>query len=284
MALNSGTPDARIGGASCVCDDTFEFVTCVAHRPAYFGSWLRVRTRYRPPLADRLSLRCLSGMRGAGRLPAAAMSLVILVSIGGCHTTAETVGLTVGAATVVGGRSVGSEIEQTYYLGVFDPQDQLPPQVYRLRVHGQGSFIGLTKFASGWVPAALADSLGSTISFSSTTSGSNPEALQLTSAGSDQSVKLAAGRRLVMFGPEGFREAPADQRLVIVMGTNPSGYFNGIDNALGKLSAQSAQKKATQNADQLSHELLQDLVSLDAERAKLDALTSEVDKSLPSAQ
>src|SRR6185436_10478783 len=47
---------------------------------------------------------------------------------------------------------------------------------------------------------------------------------------------LKPGRRLMMFGPEGFREAPADHRLVIVMGANPKAFFEAIDTALGDLS------------------------------------------------
>ena len=37
--------------------------------------------------------------------------------------------------------------------------EQVPPSVYRVRVKGQASFLSATKFASGWVPADLVDSL-----------------------------------------------------------------------------------------------------------------------------
>jgi hypothetical protein len=36
-------------------------------------------------------------------------------------------------------------------------------------MHGQASFISFAKFASGWVPAGLVDSLGSNISFNKAT-------------------------------------------------------------------------------------------------------------------
>src|SRR5437879_5604100 len=75
--------------------------------------------------------------------------------LSGCASPAGTYALGAVGATVLGAQSPNNEIEVIYYLGVFDPQDQLPPTVYRVRVHGQASFISLTKFASGWVRAEL---------------------------------------------------------------------------------------------------------------------------------
>src|SRR5262245_33562546 len=89
--------------------------------------------------------------------------LIPLLAVG-CATPVQTAGLVAGV-TVAGGRSPGQEIEQVYYLGVFDPQDQVPPSVYRVTVHGQASVLGLTKFASGWVPADIADSLNTQIGY-----------------------------------------------------------------------------------------------------------------------
>jgi hypothetical protein len=40
-----------------------------------------------------------------------------------------------------------------------------------------------------------------------------------------------------MFGPEGFREAPRDHRLVVVMGSDPSVFFSAVDEALGSVAA-----------------------------------------------
>lgn len=72
----------------------------------------------------------------------------------------------IGAAAVaVGGMTPGQEIEQVYYLGVVDPQEQLPTSLYRVHVRGQASLVSKTKFASGWVPANAVDSLTVTPAF-----------------------------------------------------------------------------------------------------------------------
>ena len=146
---------------------------------------------------------------------------IFLVGLAGlgltaCENIEGTVALGVVGATLVGAQSPSHEIQQIYYLGVFDPQDQLPPQVYRVRVHGQASFVSLVNFASGWVPANLIDSLGTTVSLNKQTGG-----VKFQKAGEDETAPLKTGRRLVVFGPEGFREAPADHRLVVVMGSSP---------------------------------------------------------------
>ncbi len=44
----------------------------------------------------------------------------------GCLTTGESVAAAIGA-TLFGAQSPNNEIEQIYYLGVFDPQGQIPP-------------------------------------------------------------------------------------------------------------------------------------------------------------
>src|SRR5579872_7109720 len=158
------------------------------------------------------------------------IGLLIIVSLSGCATSGETVGL-VGGLVALGAQAPTTEIQQTYYLGVFDPHEQLPPQVYRVRVHGQASFLGITKFASGWLPASMVDSLGTRVSFQD-----NGQDVSITKGESDANVSLTSGRRLMLFGPQGFREAPANQRLVIVMGIDPSQVFTGIDTALGKVA------------------------------------------------
>jgi hypothetical protein len=214
---------------------------------------------------------------GSRRIPRLLCGAGLWALIGGglsaCHTTAQTVALSVVSATVIGTRSVGSEIQQTYYLGVFDPQGQVPTQVYRLRVHGQGSAIGFTKFASGWVPAAVADSLGSNINFDKDTAN-----VLIAAAGKDQAANLTTGRRLMLFGPQGFREAPADHRLVIVMGSDPSAYFQGIEQALGQASSAGAKQS---NAG-LSQTLLKALLDLNAEQTRLNRLSTNLDKSIPA--
>src|SRR5947208_52474 len=87
--------------------------------------------------------------------------IVLLES--GCATPYQNAALGVAGATVAGAYSPGHEIEQIYYLGVFDPQEQIPPTIYRITVHGQASVISGTEYASGWVPAQLIDSLNSRI-------------------------------------------------------------------------------------------------------------------------
>jgi len=57
------------------------------------------------------------------------------------------------------------------------------------------------------------------------------------SKSSNAPVSLQTGRRLILFGPEGFREAPRDYRLVIIMGTDPSKYFQSVSDVMSKVAA-----------------------------------------------
>jgi hypothetical protein len=146
----------------------------------------------------------------------------------GCSTFAGNVVLGAVGSTLLGARSPAHEIEQIYYLGVLDPQEQLPEAIYRVTVKGQASFISGTKFASGWVPGAVIDSLSSRV-----TLDPNKAAGDLAITGGTEMPALKTGRRLVLFGPEGFREAPRDHRLIIVMGSSPQAFFQAVDAALG---------------------------------------------------
>ena len=87
--------------------------------------------------------------------------LSVIVLLAGCGHFSERErwmgGLALGTAYLAA--SPSNEIEQVYYIGIFDPQEQLPPQVYRIRVRGQASAFSRTRFASGWVRAEIADSL-----------------------------------------------------------------------------------------------------------------------------
>ncbi len=171
-----------------------------------------------------------------------------------------------------------SEIQQTYYLGVFDPRDQLPPMFYRVRVHGQAGAISRTSFASGWVRAELVDSLSDRVQTpfeKATTSSagvinSTPTGSGGTASGEREAEAGAlSGRRLVMFGPEGFREAPANHRLVIVMGSDPSAFFNGVDQALG-LVAQATQGR--QSGPEIERLLWDDLARAQLQRERVTLL------------
>jgi hypothetical protein len=187
-----------------------------------------------------------------------------LTGLGGCGglTAAQNAGVAVGA-TVIGGNIPTSDIEQVYYLGMFDPQDQVPAMMYRVRVRGQSGMINTTKFASGWVRADLIDSL-------STISHTQDGKFEVTRA-DDKAAALTTGRRMMMFGPEGFREAPKDHRLVVVMGADPQKFFAAIDEALGVVAA------ATQGGSgvEVQRKLFYDLAELRAQRERLDDLRQE---------
>lgn len=166
----------------------------------------------------------------------------------GCSTEGV-IGGTLGFTTVTG-MTPSHNLEQVYYLGVFDPQDQIPPTIYRVTVRGQASAISQMNFGSGWVPAHLIDSLNSNISINKKTG-----LTEITHGGTEQMAAIQAGRRLVQFGPEGFREAPANHRLVIVMGSSPEAYFSAIDEALGSVS-QAQEDQRNSNLNKLLFEAL----------------------------
>lgn len=162
------------------------------------------------------------------------------------------------------------KIHQIYYLGIFDPLEQVPPSLYRIRVRGQADFISRTNYAAGWVPAALVDSLGGSIAF-------DPESKELRFGppGGDAKVELETGRRMMLFGPEGFREAPAGHRLAIVMASDPSKFFEAIDDVLGQLSAA---KALSQSDPRTSKEAVLDRVlAATRERDALERLDLDVE-------
>lgn len=191
-----------------------------------------------------------------------------LLPAAGCgnreHIAAEVVG-----GTLLGAQSPGQEIQQIYYLGVFDPQEQVPPTIYRVRVHGQASAISLMRFGSGWVPAPLIDTLTSRAGFDAAADRPN---LTPAQAEESQLPSLKTGRRLMMFGPEGFREAPKDHRLVIVMGTNPEAFFNAIDTSLEAIS----DVRREQSDSAVARKLAQAMSQIQSERKRLDDLKKDV--------
>jgi hypothetical protein len=195
------------------------------------------------------------------------LAVLALLSLGnGCTTTSDTVAASIGV-TALAAHSPTNEIEQIYYLGVFDPQEQVPPTVYRVRVHGQASSISLMRFSSGWVPAEVIDSLGTSVHFEKAGAALKiEEAEKLASA-------LPTGRKLVLFGPEGFRPAPEDHRLVIVMGSNPEGFFKAIDTSLGMVS----EVKVQQRNMKLQQDAFTTLLQISNERQHLDELAKDAD-------
>lgn len=207
--------------------------------------------------------------------PCTLVALFLVASTLGCGSLNSRIATGVVTSTLVGGRSPTHELQQTYYLGVFDPQDQLPPTIYRVRVHGQSSFVSFKKFASGWVPAEVVDSLASNISL-------DQGQVKIEKTGLDDFKTFKPGRRLMLFGPEGFREAPANHRLVIVMGTSPEQFFNAIDTSLGVI-AQSTQGTSDSELDKL---LFQALTQTRNERIQVDELKQDItaDSSTGGAQ
>lgn len=218
-------------------------------------------------------VRCLLP-RGASKTGTLFSHLIVLAvlccsaGLTGCSSTAGNIALGAAGATLVGARSPGQELEQTYYLGVFDPQEQLPPMVYRVRVRGQASFLSQMKFGSGWVPANLIDSLGTGVQFDD---GQTHVSIK---KGNDPLATLQTGRRLVLFGPEGFREAPKDHRLVIVMGSSPEKWFNAMDQSLGAVN----QVISQQRNEALIRMLLSALSDTRRERLRLERLKTDVEK------
>lgn len=159
--------------------------------------------------------------------------VLLLFPLAGCQTAGQTAGAIV-AGTAIGGVTPSNGLEQIYYLGVFDPREQIPQAFYRVTVRGQASAINLqTRFASGWVPAALIDGLGTDIDAKLKTGGG------ITATGEGTTVPELNDpvKRMFMVGPEGIRVSPARNRLAIVMGSSPEAFFAAVDNALGTLSA-----------------------------------------------
>jgi len=190
----------------------------------------------------------------------------------GCLKTNEAISVGVVAGTVGLARTPSHEIEQIYYLGVFDPREQVPPAVYRVRVHGQASSMSRMRFASGWVPASLIDSLGTGIGFDKE---SGRISITRTDKGDELSA-LTTGRRMMLFGPEGFREAPKDHRLVIVMGSSPEDYFKNIDQALGVVSKTMVEQKSAA----LSDELIRALTEVKSQSDRLADLELDIEKEM----
>ena len=161
---------------------------------------------------------------------AAWLPLVLLA--GGCDTIAQRNQAVLAAG--IGALSVtpSFDLEQTYYLGSFDPAGQLPPTLYRIRVRGQSSVLNNTKFASSWVPAEVVDALTGSASLD-VKSGSITIGKDSGSPGFNVNE---SGRRLMQFGPEGFRSAPKGHRLVILMGASPETVEQAFASALGSVA------------------------------------------------
>lgn len=204
------------------------------------------------------------------RLTSTLLCLVLLGCIGllfGCNSLPQTVALGAVVVTGVGAVIPGHDIEQVYYLGAFDPHEQVPPSLFRVRVRGQASILSWMRFGSGWVPANLIDSLGSNVEYNK---ASGVTKIEQADAKDLSSLKI--GRRLIQFGPEGFREVPKNHRLVLVMGASPEEFFDAMDRALGDLS----KAPVEQANDSLHRELFEALTSVTTERQLLDSAARDL--------
>lgn len=199
-----------------------------------------------------------------------ALALLMVSLTTGCNALPQNIALGAAITAAVGAVIPGHDIEQVYYLGSFDPQEQVPPALYRVRVRGQASIISWMRFGSGWVPAELIDSLGSSVEINKADGK-----IVFTKAGNEQLSKLKIGRRLMQFGPEGFREVPKEHRLVIVMGSDPEKFFAAMDEALGAVS----QAKVDQDNNALNRLLFEAMTTVKAEKqvveAQLEAATEQ---------
>ena len=203
-----------------------------------------------------------------------ALSLLIASLTTGCNALPQNIALGAAITTAVGAVVPGHDIEQVYYLGSFDPQEQVPPALYRIRVRGQASIISWMRFGSGWVPAELIDSLGSSVEINKTDGK-----IAITKAGGDQLSKLNIGRRLMQFGPEGFREVPKEHRLVIVMGSDPEKFFQAMDEVLGAVS----QAMVDQENNALHRLLFEALTSTQTEKTLVEAQLEAAQDQFPMA-
>jgi len=194
--------------------------------------------------------------------------LAVAFSCSGCGNTSDTLWLSGGIAggVALAGQSPAHEIEQIYYLGVFDPLEQTPSSIFRLTVRGQSSFMNATKFASGWAPANLVDSLNTNLSFTQegVVAASKEEAAELS--------ELETGRRLILFGPEGYRETPRSHRLVMVMSSSPEKFFEALGQTLGTIADVQIKKLD----ERLHQEVFRSLVRVRDEQKRLESLREVV--------
>lgn len=199
-------------------------------------------------------------------------TLLLLCLCSGCSSSSETTTLVgaIAGGTALGAQSPAHEIEQIYYLGVLDPMEQTPSAIFRLTVRGQASLISFTRFASGWAPARLVDSLNTNLSFS--------EQGVVTSSKEEQSSlsQIKTGRRLILFGPEGYREVPRNHRLVLVMSSNPEKYFNALGETLGTIADVQVKKLDAE----FHREVLRSLKKVRDEQKQIQALKEDVERDV----
>lgn len=117
------------------------------------------------------------------------------------------------------GACASQDFQQTYYLGVYDPNEDVTQQLYRVKVSGDTPWYSTVKYASGWAPAETIDALTGAVE-------QRRDGIRIGAQGPE--VRLPPGRSLVLYGPEGFRIVPQDHRLVLVMSSDPSEFFKQV--------------------------------------------------------
>lgn len=191
--------------------------------------------------------------------------LLLSAMVCGCSTVAHTNQAIALAGSVGLSLTPSFDLEQTYYLGSFDPAGQLPPTLYRIRVRGQSSILNSTKFASSWVPAEVVDALTGSAQLDVKSGKVTIESDTAHAKNINES-----GRRLMQFGPEGFRSAPKNHRLVILMGASPETVEQAFSQALGTVAM--ASSGASGNA--VDRDALKALLDMGRDKARLQALLS----------
>lgn len=116
---------------------------------------------------------------------------------------------------------VPTRIHTIHYLGVFDPQDQVPPELYRIDISGRAGAFSNVKYGSGWVPARQADLLVQDI---------RPDDQGRISVTGDETrtVSVTPRRRFFEIGPFAVATEPDDGRFVVVMSADPDYFFKKI--------------------------------------------------------
>ena len=99
--------------------------------------------------------------------------------------------------------------------------------------------------------------------------------LEFTTGDASRQAKLTPGRRLMLFGPEGFREAPANHRLVIVMGSNADSYFESIEKVLGAVAA--AKREQALTPEERQGDVIKRLLELSEEQGRIQRLKADFD-------
>ncbi len=128
-----------------------------------------------------------------------------------------------------------TRFHEYYYTGIYDPESQLPQEVYRYRITGYASAVSSMKFASGWLPKELVDPLGELPTAPGAPLGDAPKTPadgkcpknvpEVVCKATKPSATFESLRPLYLFGPEGFRPAPQDHRLCVVLSHDPEQFF-----------------------------------------------------------